>query len=64
MVKHSTLKLNPFSQETKVLDLLDLLLITLVLKGQRGYVIDVPDIARLLNVFVAVDLSLLVGPIR
>ena len=62
VVEHSALKLDPLAEEAKVLDLFDLLLVAFILRRQRGNVIDIPDVAGLLYVFVSVNLSLLVGP--
>jgi len=64
VVEHSTLELNPLSEEAEALDLLDLLDVTRILGGERRDVIDIPDIAGLLDVLVTVDFGLLVRPIR
>lgn len=46
-----------------MLDLFNLLLVALVFYGQRWDVIDIPDVAGLLKVLIAVNFSLLVGPV-
>ena len=63
VVEHGTLELNPLPEEAQVLDLLWFLLVALIFTRKRRNVINIPDIAGLLNCLVTVDLSLLVGPI-
>lgn len=64
VVEHGTLELKVLLEEGHVLDLARLLLCALRIFGQSGNVLGVPDIAGLEGVLVAVDLSLLVGPVR
>ena len=64
VVEHGALELNPLPEEAQVLDLLGLLLVALVLSRKRWNVIHIPEIAGLLDSLVAINLSLLVGPVR
>lgn len=64
MVEHGALKLKVFLEEGHVLDLARLLLCALRILGQSRNVLGVPDIAGLKGVLIAIDLSLLVGPVR
>ena len=64
VVEHGALKLDPFPEEAQGLHLFGFLLVARVFGRQRRNVIDVPDVAGLLEVLISVDLSLLVCPFR
>lgn len=61
--EHGALQLEVFFQEWYALDLLHLLLETRATRWQACDLLNIPDVTGLRNVFVAVDLSLLVCPV-
>lgn len=63
VVKHGPLQLKVLLQKRYMLDLAWLVLQTLTVGGERWDLLDIPDVAGLLNVLVAVDLCLLVSPV-
>lgn len=64
VVEHSSLELEPLLEEGKVLDLALRLLASSIISGQGSDVLNKPDIGAGSNLLVAVDLLLLVGPLR
>lgn len=63
VVEHGALELDVLAEERQVLDLFDFLLVAGVLSSKGRDVIDIPDVAALLDVLVAVDFGLLVRPL-
>ena len=64
VVENSSLEFDVLLQERYVLDLLDLLNKARAVSRYGWYLVHIPDIARLLNVLVSVDLGLFVSPVR
>ena len=62
--EHRALQLEPLAQEGKGLDLLLRLRATRVVRGERHDVLNKPDIGALCQLLVAIDLLLLMTPIR
>ena len=64
VVEDGTLEFDILQQERYVLDLLDLLDKARAVSRYGWYLVDIPDVAGLLDVLIPVDLGLFVGPIR
>lgn len=64
VIKHGTLEFDVFHVERKVLYLLLLFEVAWGVFWNTGNVIDIPNVAGLLSVFVAIDFSLFERPLR
>lgn len=64
VVEHGTLELEPLLEEGQLLDLALRLLTAGAISGQRGNVLDDPDVGTGRDLLVSVDLLLLISPLR
>lgn len=64
VIEHGALKLNVLPQKRQGLGFAHLLLVALAVRRKGWDIVNIPDVAGLLDVLVAVNFGLFVGPVR